>query len=106
MNDKIEKTITRIEEMYLSDDRPWFVAFSGGKDSTLVLLFLINFLKKNKNILKKKICVVYCDTGVEIPVMHIYTIETLKRVQNFSEENNIDLEIIISKPTIEDSFFC
>lgn len=105
MNNKTEKTINLIEEMYLSDDRPWFVAFSGGKDSTLVLLFLITFLKRNKNIGKKKICVVYCDTGVEIPVMHSYTIDTLKRVQSFSEENNINLEIIISKPTIEDSFF-
>lgn len=104
MKRKIEKTISLINDIYANDNKPWFVAFSGGKDSTLVLLLIIEFIKKS-NSLNKGINIVYCDTGVEIPVMHNYTIETLKRVENFSKKNNYNVDVIITEPDIKDSFF-
>ena len=29
--------IEEMEQVYLHDDRPWMIGFSGGKDSTLLL---------------------------------------------------------------------
>lgn len=104
MKSKIEKTINLINNVYVTDDKPWFVAFSGGKDSTLVLLLIIDFLKKY-NYINKEINIVYCDTGVEMPVMRKYTIKTLNRVREFAINNNLNLHVIISKPDINDSFF-
>ena len=37
--------------------------------------------------------------------MHNYTIETLKRVENFSKKNNYNVDVIITEPDIKDSFF-
>lgn len=104
MKKKIKNTLNLIKELYDKDDKPWFIAYSGGKDSTLTLLLIIEFIKNNSNPCKD-ISVVYCDTGVEIPIMHSYTIETLNRIRNFADKNAIDLKVIISKPDISDSFF-
>lgn len=104
MKRKIEKTISLINDIYANDNKPWFVAFSGGKDSTLVLLLIIEFIKKFSGI-NKDVSIVYCDTGVEIPIMRDYTIETLRRVEEFSKKNNLNLKIIIAQPDIKDSFF-
>jgi tRNA(Ile)-lysidine synthase TilS/MesJ len=36
-HDLAAETLEMLAESYLADDRPWVVAYSGGKDSTLVL---------------------------------------------------------------------
>lgn len=103
MKNKINRTLDVIENVYVSDDKPWYVAYSGGKDSTLVLLLIVEFLKKRKN--DKKIHIVYCDTGVEFPIMRDYTIGVLNNLDKIARIYNLPIEILIAKPRIEDSFF-
>lgn len=51
-NDLAVEAKERIERVYLDDDRPWVVGYSGGKDSTTALQLIIEtlVLMKNKNI--------------------------------------------------------
>ncbi len=100
---KIQKTQIEIRKAYFSNKKPWFIAFSGGKDSTLVLLQMVDFLKREKS--SKKVVVVYCDTGVEIPIMREYTLNTLKKLQKISVEKHLNIDVIVAKPDINDSFF-
>ena len=62
--------IEDIQKIYLSDNRPWIVGFSGGKDSTTVLSLIysaIACLEKGRR--HKDIYVVSSDTLVETPVV-------------------------------------
>jgi len=59
-----------IMEVYLSDNRPWVVGFSGGKDSTAILSLiysaLLRIVPKKRH---KHIYIVTSDTLVETPVV-------------------------------------
>ena len=62
--------IEDIQKVYLSDNRPWIVGFSGGKDSTAVLSLIysaITCLERHRR--HKDIYVVSSDTLVETPVV-------------------------------------
>ena len=34
---KLPNMISEIQELYLEDDKPWVIGYSGGKDSTTIL---------------------------------------------------------------------
>jgi DNA sulfur modification protein DndC len=36
--------VAQLRQLYLHDPRPWFVGFSGGKDSTLVAAFVFDIV--------------------------------------------------------------
>ena len=64
-----KRTVTDIHEeirkVYLSDNRPWIIGFSGGKDSTCLVQLVWNALSKlPKEKLQKKIYVISSDTLV------------------------------------------
>src|SRR4030066_1951978 len=59
-----------IQEVYLSDRRPWVIGYSGGKDSTTslqLIWYAITELPKEKR--SKPIYVISTDTLVETPVI-------------------------------------
>lgn len=62
LRDKIDFSCERIEEWYNHWEGEIYIAFSGGKDST-VLLDLV----RNKSFIPKDIPAVFCDTGLEYP---------------------------------------
>lgn len=104
MINKINETLNVISNYFEKSYNNWIIAFSGGKDSTLVLLLLVEFLKTT-NIRDKNVTIVYCDTGVEIPIMREYTLEVLKRLSNFSKKLSLKIDVVTSEPDIDDTFF-
>ena len=57
-----------IRNVYLGDNRPWILGFSGGKDSTCLVQLVWNALSKlPPEKLQKKIYVISSDTLVESP---------------------------------------
>lgn len=69
--------VREIQTIYCSDDRPWIIGFSGGKDSTCVLsLIYIALLQLPIEKRKKHVYVVSSDTLVETPVV----VDMIKRV--------------------------
>lgn len=104
INNKIWESIELICKEYISDPNPWIIAFSGGKDSTAVLKLVataLSFIPSPK----KPVSIVYCDTGVEIPVIDKYVHKTLQNIASEFINFGLPLSIELSVPQIEDRFF-
>lgn len=97
-------TIEIIQKEYLENELPWILGFSGGKDSTALLILcyiaLSNIRKKHK-----QLKVVYCDTGVEIPIVSNLVRDTFAELSKEAKENNIPISTKIVIPPIKDRFF-
>lgn len=69
--------VREIQTIYCSDDRPWIIGFSGGKDSTCILsLIYMALMQLPIEQRKKHVYVVSSDTLVETPVV----VDMIKRV--------------------------
>lgn len=81
----------------------WIVAFSGGKDSTAALKVLLA-AHERASPAPKKITLIYCDTGVENPVLDTYVKKLLDQIQSeFSTDGILDIKCLKAPP--EDRFF-
>lgn len=58
-----KEVINIIVEEYLKNDIPWFIGYSGGKDSSSMLLLVFNALMKVDKF-HKEVTVMCCETGV------------------------------------------
>lgn len=96
-----------IEEMklvYLHDNRPWMIGYSGGKDSTLLCCLVFEMIKSlPKNTKYKKIYIVSSDTMVENPIVKRYMHEVSEKINNAGLQYNICAQIIY--PKIENTFW-
>lgn len=93
-----------IREEYLKDQTPWFIGYSGGKDSSCMLKLVYTAISK-LNEFHKKIIVIYCDTGVENPVVTDYVYETFQKLKIETESLNLPFEFKILTPKLDDRFF-
>lgn len=61
-----------LRQLYLEDNRPWLVGFSGGKDSAMLASLVFDTaLSVSPAERIKPISVVCTDTRVEIPARHV-----------------------------------
>ena len=66
----IDDLYAKIQEIYLSDNRPWVIGYSGGKDSTATLQSIWHALSAlDRDQLHKKVFVISSDTYVETPIV-------------------------------------
>src|SRR5690554_5518967 len=100
-----DQVFATLESLYASDSRPWVVAYSGGKDSTLVLQLVYEFLLKAKRAgrVDKPVFVISSDTRVEAPNVSRYVAETLDRIQKAADEHQIWLRTRLVRPASEQS---
>ena len=95
-----------IQEVYLSDQRPWVVGYSGGKDSTCALQLVWNALAElpaDKR--KKPVYVISSDTLVETPIIVRYIDKNLKNIQRKSDEQGMPFIVQKVSPRVERSFW-
>jgi DNA sulfur modification protein DndC len=97
-------TIELIEKEYLKNEIPWSLGFSGGKDSSAMLKLTYNAIANIKNP-KKFLNVVYCDTGVEIPIVTSFVKKTFAKLKNEITELYLPININIVEPKLENRFF-
>lgn len=102
--EKDRNAIRIIQKEYLKNDTPWFLGYSGGKDSSAVLKLTIIALMELKN-RHKRIKVVYCDTGVENPVITNYVYDTFKKLSDECARHNLPFDFEIAEPNLDDRFF-
>lgn len=101
---KIDKCIEIVTEAYQKDDAPWYLAFSGGKDSTCVLKIIYQALLAMP-FHKKYVYIVYCDTGVEMPCIRESVLKTLRLLEEEAKADKIPIRVIIASPNLNDRFF-
>lgn len=99
-----DETVRAIQQEYLRSDKPWFLGYSGGKDSS-ALLKLVFIALMNLRCKTKPVTVVYCDTGVDIPVVRSLVDTTLHNVA--SEASQLGLPLLVERvsPKLEDRYF-
>ncbi|GAA0580561.1 DNA phosphorothioation system sulfurtransferase DndC [Rhizomicrobium electricum] len=95
-----------IQRVYLSDNRPWVVGYSGGKDSTCALQLVWTALGQLAPSLRQKpVHVISSDTLVETPVIVRYIDETLQRIGNAAKRDRLPFNTEKVKPTIDRTFW-
>lgn len=78
-NETIKKILKQIQDLYLSDEIPWVVGYSGGKDSTATLqLVWIALQGLDLNQWHKPVHVISTDTLVENPIVALWVEKSLK----------------------------
>lgn len=95
-----------IQEVYLSDNRPWVIGYSGGKDSTTALqLIWYALLELPEEKRTKPVFVISSDTLVETPVIVDYINNTLEKINKKAVEAHMPCQAVKLTPRISDSFW-
>ena len=106
VNPKFEKTKKDIVNLYLSDDKPWVIGYSGGKDSsTLVQLVLDSISALEINMKKKPIYVISSNTLVETPPVIKRVIDSHKEIKLYADKYNLPVTTKIVSPKSEQTFW-
>ena len=98
------KTITEIGSVLNKWPGPIFVAYSGGKDSSAVVKLVANSVKLSYG-RRDDIKIVYCDTGVENPVVSKFVLNTLRLLSRELSQIGLISPIKILQPRIDQRFF-
>jgi len=103
----LKETRENIKEEYLSDQRPWIVAYSGGKDSTLLLQLVYELLieLQAEGITLKPVHVMSSDTLVEAPNVADYLHKTLNILDHHAKTSSLPLSVHRVTPEVAESFW-
>lgn len=99
--------ISHIKELYLSDQIPWVVGYSGGKDSTAVLQLVWTALQELKQEGKchKDVHVISTDTLVENPIVAMWVEKSLERMLEAKIQQGIPIQPHRLTPDVKDRFW-
>lgn len=85
--DKINGLMQTVRNLYMADDIPWVIGYSGGKDSTATLQLVWLALRElPKDKLKKVVHIINTDTMVESPVIEKWVERSLKMMDEASKQ--------------------
>lgn len=111
-NQRVENIIAELVDQYQEQDRynrPWIIGFSGGKDSTVLLMLVwmaLSQIKEKGGQLNRNIYVVCNDTMVENPVIEEYVTTVLQKISKAAKEQQLPISVHTTTPELEDSFWC
>ena len=103
----IRDIIDHTKMVYLSDDIPWVVGYSGGKDSTAILQLVWQAIKELKEEGKdtKPVHVITTDTLVENPAVSLWVDRSLSRMRQAVKEQGLNIEPHKLVPEVKDRFW-
>lgn len=101
---RLNETISRIMAAYNADSNPWVLGYSGGKDSTAVVKLVFQSLLRIQNP-QKPVTIIYCDTGVEIPMASALARDALRGLATEADDFDLPISTEILSPPIRDRFF-
>ena len=89
-----------------SDNYPWIIAYSGGKDSTTVLHLVIEMmLQLGRGQCSRAVHVVANDTLVESPLVIEHLKTSIEEIQKFAQQTGFPIFTKITSPYLNDSFW-
>jgi DNA sulfur modification protein DndC len=102
----IESLEKEIQELYLLDDVPWIIGYSGGKDSTAVLQLVWSAIERlPPSQYRKPIHVISTDTLVENPIVAAWVSNSLAIMRKSASEKELPFEPHRLTPEVENSFW-
>ena len=95
-----------IRTVYLGDNRPWILGFSGGKDSTCMVQLIWGALSELPPAkLAKRIYIISSDTLVESPKIVEQITTTLDMMEKAAAKSHLPVSTNLVRPVIEDTFW-
>lgn len=95
-----------IRELYLSDQTPWVIGYSGGKDSTAILQLCWNAVAElPKEQRQKPIHVISTDTLVENPVVALWVNRSLEVMADSAKQQSMPVVPHRLTPRLSDTFW-
>ena len=102
----LDELYESVREIYLEDDRPWVIGYSGGKDSTATLQLVWMAIKKVPTKKRTKpIYVISSDTFVETPVVVDHIDSNLDQINAAAKKQKLPFEAHKVVPTTDDTFW-
>jgi DNA sulfur modification protein DndC len=102
----IEAEKRRLQELYKSDDTPWVIGYSGGKDSTAVVQLVWLALTALPDIERKKpVYVITTDTLVENPIVAAWVTTSLNVMGQAATEALLPFEPHLIEPEVTQTFW-
>lgn len=108
---RVRAIIDELKDQYMEADincRPWIIGFSGGKDSTVLLMLTwiaIQELREDSKPLRRRVYVVCNDTMVENPVIEEYVSTVLLKIGDAAREQMMPIQVVTTTPQLEDTFW-
>ena len=102
----LDELIEEIRYVYQSDDRPWVIGYSGGKDSTTVVELVYKMLltlpdwQRNKNVY-----IVSYDTLIENPLIKIYLSKMNQMLGEAAQRDGLPIKSTMVTPPPNNSFW-
>lgn len=107
---EVREVIDQLKEAYVdpSNNRPWCIATSWGKDSTLLSICIwVALLETDPVQRKRKVFFISSDTGLEHPRLTEYVRKTVDTLNENAREQGLScVEGRLVKPRKKDSFAC
>lgn len=102
----LNELIDEIRYVYQSDDRPWIIGYSGGKDSTTVVELVYSMLLKlPPEQRSKRVYIISSDTMIENPLIKVYLSRMNKMLGEAAERDNVPISSCMVTPDPSNTFW-
>lgn len=102
----VAKMQETVQNLYLADEIPWVIGYSGGKDSTAALqLVWLSIKELPEEQRHKTIHIINTDTMVESPVVAKWAQDSLKRMDQAAAEQKLPFVTHRLTPQIDNTFW-
>lgn len=104
----MRRTLSEVRAEYLdpTQNYPWIVGYSGGKDSTLVLQFVFEaLLSLDPADRTRPVHILSNDTLVESPLLTTYLGEMMDQLRQAGEALRLPLTVVTTKPETDQTFW-
>lgn len=106
LTDTVAALVAEIADLYLADEIPWVVGYSGGKDSTAVLQLVwtaIASIPKDRR--GKSVYVISTDTLVENPIVALWVSRSLESMSVAAQNQSLPITPHRLTPATENTFW-
>lgn len=103
----LEDAKAHIKQLYSSDEIPWVIGYSGGKDSTAILQLIWYALieLKSEGKCNKEVHVISTDTLVENPFVAMWVEKSLERMKETTAKHGLPIVPHRLTPAVKDRFW-
>lgn len=106
LKNKLEDIKNEMKQVYLHDQRPWIIGYSGGKDSTTVVqlvYYMLLDLEPSSRI--KPVYIVSSDTLIENPIILAYLENNSETIGKNAKNDFLPIETFMIHPEYSNSYW-
>jgi DNA sulfur modification protein DndC len=106
LKDTVKMLKDEIKTLYLEDQVPWVIGYSGGKDSTAVLQLVWMAIQELPTYQREKpVHVISTDTLVENPIVAAWVTQSLQKMKDAAQDQDLPIQPHRLTPEVKDTFW-